>query len=333
MAAVMIDRVDGLLEMVVERVPLAADGKSGATLERVRLADGRWLVVKHVDPKDDWIARVTGDPGRAPRLWSSGVMARVPWVIDHATVSVELENRGWLVVMRDVSDALLADGRRLSRDEGRRVLAAAAELHAAFRGGPPVGGLTPVVQLYRLMSPQVASSLASEVEVGRLAVSGWERFPAVVPRDVAAAVAEVHDRPEALARYLAERPCTLVHGDLKLANLGFHHDRVVMLDWGSLTSWAPAAVDFAWFVAINAASVHASHDELLDDVRHAAGPDHDEEALRVALLGALAQLGWEKALGATGANATVRARERAGLAWWSARVREALEVWAPEGVA
>jgi hypothetical protein len=55
----------------------------------------------------------------------------------------------------------------------------------------------------------------------------------------------------------------------------------------------------------------------------------DRDALPLALLGALLQLGWEKALGATSDDPATRERERAGLAWWCARAREALEEWSP----
>jgi aminoglycoside phosphotransferase (APT) family kinase protein len=149
-----------------------------------------------------------------------------------------------------------------------------------------------------------------------------------VPKDVAAAVDRVHERPASLAERLGRHCCTLVHGDLKLANMGFTGDRVVILDWGSLTSWAPAEVDYAWFVAVNGASIDATHDELLADARRAMGAHHDARAMRLALLGALAQLGWDKALGATDpANEAVRRREREGLEWWVARARDAFEVW------
>ncbi len=316
-----------LLDTAIERSPLAADGKSGAVLERVRLADGRILVVKHVNARRDWIMRAAGDFGRVAGLWSAGVFARLPAMIDHAVVGVEPEGDGWAVVMRDVSDALFADDRRLSRADGRRLLAATAELHAAFRGERVPRALTRLAALYRFLSPRAVQRYAAEAEVPRLALRGWARFAELVPADVAAAVAEIHERPEALAERLCRRGCTLVHGDLKRANLGFLEERVVVLDWGSLTAWAPAAVDFAWFVAVNGAAIDASQDELLADARSAAGADHDEEALRLALLGALAQLGWEKALGATeAADEGVRRRERDGLDWWSARAREGLEV-------
>jgi thiamine kinase-like enzyme len=309
------------------RRPLTSDGRSGARLEQVQLEDGRRLVVKHVDPASDWIALATGDVGRVFLLWSSGVFDRVPGVIDHAVLAVgPAGEHGSKVVMRDVSADLFASGRRLSRADSRRILAAAAELHRTFRRGSPPDGLTPLAELYRFLSPSVAARFARDAAVPALALRGWDRFGDLVPDEVADAVAHVHEHPETLARLLTRRTCTLVHGDLKLANLGLRDGRVVVLDWGSLTTWAPAAVDLAWFLAINAASIDATHDDLLADVRAAGGADHDEEALRLALLGALAQLGWEKALGATDSpDERVRQRERAGLAWWSARVRETIE--------
>ena len=42
-----------LLEAVVGRAPVNDDGRSGATLERLRLADGSWVVVKRFDPAVD----------------------------------------------------------------------------------------------------------------------------------------------------------------------------------------------------------------------------------------------------------------------------------------
>jgi aminoglycoside phosphotransferase (APT) family kinase protein len=42
---------------------------------------------------------------------------------------------------------------------------------------------------------------------------------------------------------------TLIHGDLRWANLGLTDDRVVMLDWGSRRP--AAALDFAWYLLLN----------------------------------------------------------------------------------
>jgi hypothetical protein len=320
-----------LLGDVVRREPLAAaDGRSGSLLERVVLAGGETLVVKHVRAGGDWIMRGTHDQGRAVELFASGVLARVPEVIDHAVLGAERDGGGWVLVMRDVSAALFPDHARLTRDDGRRVLAAAAALHAAFWDDPPMA-LCPLVDRYRLLSPATARrEAAGDDEVPKLIGRGWERFAEVVPADVAEPVLAILERPEPFADQLARYPSTLVQGDLKLGNLGFRDTRVVMLDWGTQTGWAPPAVETAWYLAINWSRIDAEREQMLDDFRAAEGERHDEDALRLALLGGLVQLGWDKALHASGhPDPAVRAREAADLAWWTARARDALERWSP----
>jgi hypothetical protein len=320
-----------LLADVVWREPLAAaDGRSGSLLERVVLAGGEALVVKHVRAGGDWIMRASHDRGRAVELWSSGVLARVPAAIDHAVLGAERDGSGWVVIMRDVSAALVPDNVRLTRDHSRRVLEAAAALHAAFWDDPPMA-LCSMVDRYQLLSPATARrETGGSDEVPKLIGRGWERFAEVVPADVAEPVLAVLARPEPFAAELARYPSTLVHGDLKLGNLGFLDDRVVALDWGTQTGWAPPAVETAWYLAVNWSRIDASREQVLDDARAAEGGRHHEGALRLALLGGLVQLGWDKALHATGhPDPAIRAREAADLAWWTARARDALEVWSP----
>jgi hypothetical protein len=108
--------------------------------------------------------------------------------------------------------------------------------------------------------------------------------------------------------------------------MGLDRSAVILLDWGSLTGPGPSALDHAWYLAINSAAIDAGLDDLLVDARAALRAE-DREALPMALLAALLQLGWEKALGATSDDQATRARERAGLAWWCARATEALEQW------
>ena len=152
----------GVHGTVAWRRPLTSDGKSGARLEQVQLDDGQRLVVKHVDPGSDWIALATGDVSRVFLLWSSGIFNRVPGVIDHAVLAVEpAGEHGSNVVMRDVSADLFAAGRRLSRADSRQILAAAAELHGAFRWGSRPERLTPLAELYRFLSPWVWTTAAT----------------------------------------------------------------------------------------------------------------------------------------------------------------------------
>jgi hypothetical protein len=322
--------VDG----AVERTVLGpGDGRSGSRLERARLADGTLVVVKRVAPAWDWIVRATGDTGRIVELASSGLLDRVPAALDHTVLGAERDGDGWLVVMRDAGPLLVGDRARLDRAANRRVLEAAAALHAAFAATPAAERL-PLCSMtarYSFLSPATAAREAGgSDQVPGLIGRGWERFADLVPADVADPVMAVLDRPELLAAALASSPATLVHGDLKLGNLGFGSGTVVALDWGTQTGWAPPAVELAWYLAINASRIDATRELVLDDFRASQGEGHDEDTLRLALFGGLVQLGWDKALQATGhADHAVRAREAADLAWWVARAREALAGWSP----
>jgi hypothetical protein len=311
----------GLLERVVRREPLGAGGKSGAHLERAWLDDGSTVVVKHADPAMDWIMQATGDDGRIASMWTDGTFARLPDAIDHTILEVGRAEGRTVVVMRDAAADMCA-GERMDGDTHHRVLSAAAALHDAFAGAA-LPGLCDLGRYYAFLSPQVCARFAGDHDVPRLALLGWERFDDVVASDVAAAIAALHDDPGPLVRALSVRQRTLVHGDLKMANLGVAAQRVVVIDWGTLTCWAPASVDLAWYLAINGAAIGRDPGQLLDDIS-AGHPGLDDVAMRLALLGALVQLGWEKALGATSDDLATRRRERAGLSWWTDQARAAL---------
>jgi hypothetical protein len=270
--------------------------------------------------------RATGDEDRVALLWDEGIFEHIPSVIQHAVLDVQRTDTGTLVVMEDVSALLFSNAEHIRR-EHERILGALSEMHQAFVGFalPP---LCPLDGLYAFLSPQVCSHFASSYEVPRLALEGWSRFHDIVPNDVSSVIQAIHARPAELGDALSRRESTFLHGDPKMANLGVTTDgrRLVLLDWGTLAAYGPPAIDFAWYLAINKAAIGLDHAQLLEDARTYLAPV-DEDALRLALLGALVQLGWEKALGATDDDPAIRQRESDGLAWWIDRAREAVESW------
>ena len=201
-------------------------------------------------------------------------------------------------------------------------------MHRRFQG-ESIEGLFDLAGLYRFLSPASARAMTTDEPIPGLILDGWDRLHELLPADVSDAVRAVHDAPASLASAFDDAPHTLVHGDFKMANLAMDDDQVYFLDWGALTSWAPPAVEMAYFIAVNSAAVDATLDELLDDVRvtNAAGPE--DPVLPLALFGALVQLGWDKGLAASSADEAKRRREVAALDWWIARSREALELWSP----
>jgi hypothetical protein len=318
-----------LLDNAVERKPIGeGQGYSGAKLERVVLADGSALVVKRISQEYDLAMKLTHDTGRAAQLWISGVLDRLPPVIDHAILAAEPGGDGWIIVMRDVSDALLPRSRVLSRAENYRIFEAAAAMYETFCG-ERIEGLCTLTDHYALLSPTTAKRERSSNPLMQFVGRGWELFADVAPGDVAAAVFAILDRPGRLARQLEGCETTLIHGDFWLANLGLTPDRVVMLDWG-LAAAAPPAVDFAAYLAQSGSRIAATPEQLLDDFRAVCGERHDERALRLALIGGLVEMGWLKATEVVDApDEARRARGEADLDWWVRHVREALETWSP----
>src|SRR5689334_24688776 len=75
-----------VLRDAVERTMVSDHaGKSGAGLERVRLRDGRALVVKPVDPQHDVTPAMTAaGPSKEYVLWRHGGLARPPQALGRA---------------------------------------------------------------------------------------------------------------------------------------------------------------------------------------------------------------------------------------------------------
>ena len=255
-------------------------------------------------------------------------MDRVPSVIDHAVIGVVAEPDGWALVMRDVEHSLVPSGRLLTRAESKRVIAAVHALHTRFASAD-LAELALLVDRYTVLGPQTATRERDGADtVPKLLERGWALFDERVPRDVAGPVRSLLEDPTELVCALARRSLTLVHGDLKVPNLGLSDGRVVLLDWGTLTGMAPPAVEWAWYLATSAGRIAARREDILDDIRAAEGDSYDPVAESLFLLGGLLQLGWNKALDAfEHPDPAVRARERRDLEWWVATARGVLDAW------
>jgi hypothetical protein len=300
-------------------------GNSGATLERVTLADGTAGIAKRVVPGGDWLGRVAGGRAITAELWNAGVLQRLPATIETGIVDVEPDGDGWRVVMRDLAGSLIAPEGPISRERHREVMAAAAAMHAAFRGERFEGAITLEAHL-GISSPVVAEAErdGSDVIPKQLEVA-WEAFTEAADNDVAQAVLANLGDPAPLARAMRTGATTLVHGDLRDENLGFADGRVVMLDWDIAGEGTPA-LEVAWYLCHDAWRTQATRDELLEDFLAAEGGAVSEHDLDLGLIAGLQLYGW-----IFGHSAVIhpdpaeRAWAREELGWWVPRVRAALE--------
>jgi hypothetical protein len=297
------------------------DTKSGARFERLVIGDEPY-VLKYQDVRDDWLMRATADPGdRYVRLWESGLLDRMPGVIDHAVVAAGVEAGVGRILLRDVSSQLLAPGRPFTAVQHERFMEHMAALHAEFWGWSDDVGLTPPAKRYLMFSPAVARSeaaLGSPAVVPKVMAEGWARLPEASP-SLAAVVFPLLEDPSPLLSAMGSVPHTLVHGDWKAANIGSHADgRTVLLDFGEAPGEATPIADLAWYLALNADLLPESKDASIERYRlalegHGVGTaGWWDAAVALELLGATLQFGWEKAFGGRGPE----------LSWWEERALE-----------
>jgi len=325
-----------ILDEAVERTPIGGhDGRSGASVERVRLGDGRRLVVKRMHPDFDITMRLTGDTvGREFLLWRDGVLDQLPSGIGHAVIDGWREETGETVlVMRDLGAGIRSWSDLVSWSENDRLMAALVSMHEALRDCRSAA-LCPLVDRVALLSPVTMRAVtdATENPLPMLIVRGWERFPDLVPRDVANAVRAVHEVPAAFAARFGAQPCTVVHADAAHVNIGFEERQITLLDW-QLATWGPPALELVPYLTASASVVDVSREEILASYKVAAGAGYDDDAVHLALFLGLVELGWSMALDITeNEDRLVRERERADLDWWVTEARRTINLGLLDGV-
>jgi hypothetical protein len=322
------DSVEHLLASAEWREPLqSTDSKSGARFERVMMG-GECFVVKHLHVDDDWIMRSTGDLGCRPmRVWQSGLLDRLPAVIDHVVVGAAVgEGRnGWgaALLMHDVTTSLVPAGdERIPLEQHLRFLDHMAALHASFWGWEDTIDLLPPIHRLIEFSPEhmvLEGGRGWPDAVPPLIIEGWKRFPAVAGR-LAKPLAELVHDPTPLVGALALGPQTFVHGDWKLGNLGSHPDgRTILLDW-AMPGQGCGPLDLSWYLALNTARLPQRKEDAIDAYRRCLERRGIETAewwdriMGLSLVAGLVWFGWEKALGGPGPE----------LQWWLERVADGL---------
>ena len=327
-----------VLDAALDRAPVNDDGRSGAVLERVTLPDGSRVVVKRFDPATDLVMRISGDTtGREVDLVRRGVLDRLPPTVLHAVLDAWYDEDGrGVLVMRDLGSSVLSWTSVVGRDQARTMLSAVADLHAAYLGSAP-DGLTPLDVLVGLFEKERLRPYAAESLV-QYSYRGWEYWPEVAPGEVGDRVLALALDTSPLVAAYRRMPSTLLHGDLATVNMALEPDRpgcLTLFDWG-IAAAGPAELDLGRLLAgcaqlfgpigrPESETIVARLDGLVALQREVAGPEYDEDAMRLGLLGGLCWLGWNKALDIVEhPDPAVRERERTALSWWLRQAELAL---------
>ncbi|MEA2608694.1 MAG: hypothetical protein QOJ75_937, partial [Chloroflexota bacterium] len=265
----------------VREEPFASNGWSGARLTSLRRpSDGRPFILKRTSLAIDWIARSTRD-----HALREGFIAGLPLPVPEPLVApyfgAGADGTSVGILMPDLSDALLPwDGSPgeppLDTTSLERILDAVARLHAMpwpIAGTPDSGSAWPGVPWRArllLLSPRSGAALAADgVGAGDRFTAGWAAFDRHATPEARALVARLDRDPTPLLDALAALPSTGLHGDLKLANVGFLDGRrVALIDW-QMTALAPVAIELGWMLVTNSASLPEPPEAVIERYRSA----------------------------------------------------------------
>jgi hypothetical protein len=319
--------------------PFPHDGWSGARLA-FRERDGVRYVIKRDALAWDWIARATADGPVLREAWFAARGPALPTPLWAPYFGAGLDDgaeggdRVAAILMPDLGGVLLPWEEAADARTVERAIGAMAALHAhRWSYGELAGGpWCPLRERLLLLTRPAAERYRSEGNpVGQRFLAGWDAFDEAAAPAARDLIQRLAADPSPLLGALDRLPATLIHGDLKLANLGFAPDgRVAVIDW-QMVMVAPVAVELGWFLVSNAPSLPVGPEAVLADYRRAleaadgAAVVGDWTAqVDLAILVGLLLRGWRKGLDAA-AQARYPSGQRAtdDLAWWCDRAVEA----------
>lgn len=304
----------GLLGLA--ETPLAHTGFSGATLTRLKRADGATFILKRMSIDRDWIMRATNDDA-----CREATFARCGMPLGDRTqtpsIGIAADGSGHALLMLDITDKLLPQG-MLAEQHVTPIIDAMARLHClpAARAGVPWCDVGPRLTL--LTSARAAIAESYGASVARDVIQGWRLFTAHATPPANTLIRALHEDPSPLLPALRAMPASLLHGDLKFDNIGLAGDGTVwLIDW-ALTLVAPPSVELGWFLAINSRRLPLSLDDTIQQYDAAArvSPRERERHEALTVLCGLLLRGWRKALDA-------EAGEPDELRWWCERAEAA----------
>jgi hypothetical protein len=235
-------------------------GRTGAVVERIERAGAEPVVSKRL-AANTWRDEVLeGAAGGEARLWLEGVTRSLPHPIECPMIDVARTASGeWWMLMRDVSAGIRPRG-EFRDDEERVFLDAIAALHARFEDDPALGAM-PLATMRgtnRMLAEPIlavaggADAIATAEPWVRRFIEDFKPISVLLPDFLArigsedAAFYLETCRHRGWHAALDAGPQTLVHGDLRRANIAFlDAGRVSLIDW-EFAARGPAATDIAW---------------------------------------------------------------------------------------
>ena len=265
-------------------------------------------MVKRDSQATDWIARATADGPILREAWFAAEGPRLPEPLWAPYLGAGVDGDGAALLMPDLTGTLLPWETVVDRRVLGRVVEAMAALHRTVvpDSTATAGPWCPLRERLLLLSRPAAETYRAEGNaVGGRFLAGWDEFAGLADPAAVDLIDRLATDPATLIAALGRLPTVLIHGDLKLGNVGPAADgRVAIVDW-QMVSLAPVAVELGWFLASNVACLPVEPEALLAAYRRTALATGDrtvDETWRVqvdlAWLVGLLLRGWRKGLDA-----------------------------------
>jgi hypothetical protein len=308
--------------------PFPNDGWSGASLTLLRRGP-ELFVLKRDSLARDWIAQVTSDGPILREAWFAAQGPPLPAPIRAPYLGVGTDGPDVAILMPDLTGVLFDWDAPISVEAFDRVIAGLAALHAyprpeALASGAAQACWCPLRERVTLICrASLERPGPARDAVGDRILPGWEAFERLAPAGALDVIASLGADPTPLLAALAELPSTLIHGDLKLANVGVEADGTIdLVDWQMVTV-APVAVELGWFLVSNVNALPLPPAEVLDRYWRARGLDGTRQN-DIAILVGLLLRGWRKGYDAeAGISLASGVSAADDLAWWCDRAIEA----------
>jgi hypothetical protein len=317
--------------------PFPNDGWSGASLSLLRRGGGDRFILKRDSLARDWIARATADGPILREAWFAAHGPPLPSPIRAPYLGAGTEGDEFGILMPDLTGILFDWDAPISVEELDKVLSGLASLHAypwTTLGELDGGMWCPLRERLTLICrASLERPGPARDAVGGRILPGWDAFDRHAPAAARDLINSLGEQPQPLLDALAELPSTLIHGDLKLANVGIEPGGTIdLVDWQMVTV-APIAVELGWFLVSNVASLPLEPDDVLTryhaaTVNQGVAGEHTvagwQAQTDAAILVGLLLRGWRKGADAE-AGLTLASGVSAAddLAWWCDRALEA----------
>ena len=160
---------------------------------------------------------------------------------------------------------------------------------------------------------------------------GWARLPSLVDPGIARELQALADDPTPAVAALAGYPTTLLHGDLRIANVAWDGTRAVAVDWQPTV--APPGFELVYFVKSLGAGSPFHPDEamaiyrdmLADELGSGVSWSWWDDQLDICIAAVVAMMACAYALNDDGSDPRYEPRW-AGIGWWVDRAERGLRL-------